>query len=110
MRPGQTKQGLLSKKLRLSDSAPFLGLKVLGNVSFPKTTSELMRSCLLGTRSGHIVSLQRRLLTRHSPIDNAELVAIQDGLAAMLLQLVVAAVVSPAAPGGWGEEGGGLCR
>lgn len=28
----------------------------------------------------------------------------------MLLQLVVAAVVSPAAPGGWGEEGGGLCR
>lgn len=109
MRPGQTKQGLLSKKLRLLDSAPFLGLKVLGNVSFPKTTSEL-RSCLLGTRSGHIVSLQRRLLTRHSPIDNAELIAIQDGLAAMLLQLVVAAVVSPAAPGGWGEEGGGLCR
>lgn len=65
---------------------------------------------MLGTRSGHIVSLQRRLLTRHSPIDNAELVAIQDGLAAMLLQLVVAAVVSPAAPGGWGEEGGGLRR
>lgn len=36
--------------------------------------------------------------TGHRPIDNGELVGIQDGLAAIFLKLVVAAVMSPAAP------------
>jgi hypothetical protein len=46
------------------------------------------------------ISLQERLLTDHRAVDNVEWVAIQHGLAADLLQLFVATVVCPAAPGG----------
>lgn len=53
---------------------------------------------------GHIVSPEGELLTGHSPIDNGELVGIQDGLAAIFLKLVVAAVMSPAAPSGGERE------
>lgn len=42
--------------------------------------------------------------TGHRPIDNGELVGIQDGLAAIFLKLVVAAVMSPAAPSGGERE------
>lgn len=38
------------------------------------------------------------LLTGHGPVDNGKLIGIQDGLAAIFLKLVVATVMSPAAP------------
>lgn len=36
--------------------------------------------------------------TGHGPVDNGKLIGIQDGLAAIFLKLVVATVMSPAAP------------
>lgn len=49
-----------------------------------------------------------RLLTDHGAVDDVELVAAQQGLAAQLLQLLVAAVVGQAAPGGQTRGGGAL--
>lgn len=53
---------------------------------------------------GHVPA--GRLLTDHGAVDQVELVATQQGLAAQLLQLLVAAVVGPAAPGGGPERRG----
>lgn len=49
-----------------------------------------------------------RLLTDHGAVDDVELVAAQQGLAAQLLQLLVAAVVGQAAPGGQTRGGRGF--
>ena len=63
---------------------------------------------MLGGGSGSKTFPTERLLTDHGAVGDVELVAVQQGLAANLLQLLVAAVMHQAAPGGHSRGGGAV--
>lgn len=104
-RHGKDSQGALLLRI-----AAAYCLKALGKILFPKAAVDPR-----GGRCSGKAQVQRhfpteRLLTDHGAVDDVELVAVQQGLAADLLQLLIAAVMRQAAPGGQTRGGEGLYR
>lgn len=105
---GQEQSGRDQARTLLLGTATF-HFEALGKISFPK--------CTLGPRGGrHEGKAQvprrfprERLLTGHGAVDDVELVAVQHGLTAELLQLLIAAVMRQAASGGQTRGDEGLC-